>query len=1044
MSLIVLNASAGSGKTYNLVITYLRLILDNKDNEHVFSEVMAMTFTNKAAFEMKDRIISYLHNISNLYDLEKGKFEKTESICRELATQLKIDIPSLVKNAEKSLKSILHHYEDFNVVTIDKFNLRLIRSFSKELNISGDFKIVLNEEEVLDNVVENLLDSLDNHAQIQLTNLVLNYSKEKLNEEQSWNFQKDLKLFSLILTNEKYFSQIDDLMKLNFSNDDYKSLKIKVQDLEQSVKSEAKILFEQFDLLDFDRLPGKSRSRSAIDKLISDSIFDYAQEDGSFFTTSMIENLQKENPKGDIFPFHLVKKAIDFNLRFTSVSEEFLVYKTALKHFHNLALLKFISSELARVKEKEHIIRISEFNTLISQLIQDEYAPFIYERLGTKYKHFLLDEFQDTSRLQWMNLVPLVYESLSNRFDNLIVGDAKQSIYRFKNGVAEQFVALPKIYNPENNTEIAFKSNYFENEGVKRVLENNFRSYKNIVQFNNLFYKQIAKNLTEEQKEFYNDVYQIPRGSDGGYIEIHSEKLESKEEINVISNLLSWVDAIILDGYYPGDICILGNTKLECNAWAIALSQKYQVVSDDSLTVQSDDFVKLSVSYLQWYLAQESDLEAKRFIELYFECFSENPDCTFESLFNNIEKEKGNIEFFNKSRFIFFYFKSNALLFPRFENLYSLIQTFYRIIGIDEINNPYIHHFVDLLYQFDLNMGSDIVGFLKEYENKSKSSSIQIPENRDAIKIMTGHKSKGLEFPVVILPNMNFSLDSKRTKLLVEQDKQFFYVPISKNSKIKNIREASDLELSNIFLDKLNLSYVMTTRPVERLYIGNYFVEEKNFGGFFDESLRQIASELGFKVENNLFVFGEKNIKSNEEKNTQNNQFIPLHLNDRLWFPKITLINEMTNEEFELSEAQRFGNQLHLLLSNINSISEVEETIVKFSKENLIEIEFEKKLKLNLVSIFENHKYKKLLEKSIAVFSEQKIISSNFEAKVPDKIIYKKDEIIVVDFKTGLPNKKHVKQVAEYVDVLSQMESKPIKGYLFYTSNLELLQVAAS
>jgi ATP-dependent exoDNAse (exonuclease V) beta subunit len=1044
MSLIVLNASAGSGKTYNLVLTYLKLILDSTKDQNAFSEVMAMTFTNKAAFEMKDRIISYLHSLSILNNLEKDKYEKTVSICRELATQLKIDIPTVIKRSEKALKSILHHFEDFNVVTIDKFNLRLIRSFSKELNISGDFKIVLNEEEVLDNVVENLLDSLDSQAQVQLTNLVLNYSREKLNEEQSWNFQKDLKLFSLILTNEKYFSQIDDLMKLDFSNDDYKVLKTKIIELENVIKSEAKELFVQFDSLDFDRLPGKSRSRSAIDKLNSDSIFDHAQEDGSFFTTSMLENLQKENPKGDVFPQDVVENAIFFNERFTASVEDYLVLKTALKHFHNLALLKFISTELARVKEKEHIIRISEFNTLISQLIQDEYAPFIYERLGTKYKHFLLDEFQDTSRLQWMNLVPLVYESLSNRFDNLIVGDAKQSIYRFKNGVAEQFVTLPKIYNPEQNPEITLKSNYFENEGVKRVLENNFRSNKNIVQFNNLFYNQIANHLTPEQKGFYNDVYQIPKGNEGGYVEIHSEKFESKEEINVIPNLLSWVDSIILDGYYPGDICILGNTKVECNAWAIALSQKYQVVSDDSLTVHSDDFVKLTVAYLNWYIVQESELEAKRFIELYYECFSEIPDCTFESLYNKVETEKGTIEFFNHSRFIAFYFKSSADFFPRFENLYSLVQNFYRSIGIDEINNPYIHHFVDLLYQFDLNIGSDIVGFLKEYENKSKSSSIQIPENRDAIKIMTGHKSKGLEFPVVILPNMNFSLESKRTKLLVEQDNQFFYVPISKNSKIKNIREASNTELSNIFLDKLNLCYVMTTRPVERLYIGNYFVEEKNFGGFFDESLRQIASELGFKVENNLFLFGEKNIKSNLEKNNQNNQFIPLHLNDRLWFPKITLINEMTNEEFELSEAQRFGNQLHLLLSNINSISEVEETIVKFSKENLIEKDFEKKLKLNLVSIFENHNYKKLLEESVTVFSEQKIISSNFEAKVPDKIIYKKDEIIVVDFKTGLPNKKHVEQVTEYVNVLLQMESKPIKGYLFYTSNLELLQVAAS
>ena len=156
MSLIVLNASAGSGKTYNLVLTYLTLILDGSKDENAFSEVMAMTFTNKAAFEMKDRIISVLHNISSLPDLEGARYTKTETICREIASKLNIDIPKIVRRSQKALKAILHHFEDFNVVTIDKFNLRLIRSFSKELNISGDFKIVLNEEEILENVVENL------------------------------------------------------------------------------------------------------------------------------------------------------------------------------------------------------------------------------------------------------------------------------------------------------------------------------------------------------------------------------------------------------------------------------------------------------------------------------------------------------------------------------------------------------------------------------------------------------------------------------------------------------------------------------------------------------------------------------------------------------------------------------------------------------------------------------------------------------------------------------------------------------------------------
>jgi ATP-dependent exoDNAse (exonuclease V) beta subunit len=831
-------------------------------------------------------------------------------------------------------------------------------------------------------------------------------------------------------------------MKLDFSEEDFKNLKETIQTKELTISNKAKQLYDQLIGLDFDKLPGKSKSKSAIEKLNAASVFDQMNDNGDFFTAAMVENFQKENPKGDVFPEDLVQQALQFNEYFRIEAEHFLVLKTALKHFHNLALLQFISLELARVKEKEHIIRISEFNTLISQLIQDEYAPFIYERLGTKYKHFLLDEFQDTSRLQWMNLVPLVYESLSNRFDNLIVGDAKQSIYRFKNGVAEQFVSLPGIYNPENNPDIHRKSLFFENEGIKKVLENNFRSRKNIVQFNNLFYKQVEDYLTEEQKEFYKDVYQHPKGDDGGYIEIRSEKLQSKEDEFCIPQLFDWVESIIADGYDPGDICILGNTKGECNAWAIALSEKYQVVSDDSLTVQSDDFVKLSVAYLQWYLAQESELESKRFIELYFTCFGENLDLNFIDLFELQTNDKGTKEVFVAHKFINHLFDSYTHFFPRFENLYSLIQAFYRLIGLDEINNPYIHHFVDLLYQYDLNVGSDITGFLREFEMKTKSSSIQIPENKDSIKIMTGHKSKGLEFPVVILPNMNFSLESKRTKLLVEQNNHFFYVPISKTSKIKNVQQASVNELSQVFLDKLNLCYVMTTRPVERLYIGNYFVEESNFGGVFDTTLKGISSQMNFEIQESVYIYGNREKKEKPSEDSIVRHFQPTQLNDRLWFPEISLTKEITQEEFALSEAQRYGNQLHLLLSVINQQSEIDYVLVKYSKESLIEKEFEHRLNEDLVSIFSIPTYTALLSNAKQIYSERKIIADHFETKVPDKIIVKEDEIIVIDFKTGMPNVKYTKQVNDYVNLLFQMESKPVKGFVFYTSTADLVQVS--
>jgi ATP-dependent exoDNAse (exonuclease V) beta subunit len=1038
MSLQILNASAGSGKTYSLVLTYLKLILDVNKSENAFSEVMAMTFTNKAAFEMKERIISVLDDIAHINQLNSKKQNKTEEIIRVLARDLRTEIPKVIKRASIALKTILHHFEDFNVLTIDKFNLRLIRSFSKELNLNNDFKIVLNEEEVIDEVIESLLDSLDKKNNFELTNLVLNYSKEKLSEEQSWGFQQDLKIFSMILTDEKYFHQIEKLLKMNFSKEKFHFLKDKLTEIESKINQGAKALYDEAILLDFDKLPGKSTSKNAFEKLNNQHIFDFTQDDGGFFTPAFMRTILKEDKGGYLFPQFLVDKVVQFQNQFIQESEKYLLHKMAIKNFHNLALLQYISTELYSIKDKEHILRISEFNTLISNLIQDEYAPFIYERLGTKFKHFLLDEFQDTSRLQWMNLIPLVFESLSNQHSNLIVGDAKQSIYRFKNGVAEQFVCLPGVYNPENNSEIEVKSTYFKEVGEVNVLENNYRSLSNIVYFNNEFYKHIKNYLDNNQIDFYKDCHQNPLGGEGGYIEIFSTNISDEEVIDTNLKLIEWVDSIIEDGYMPGDICILGNTKVECNSWAVELSKKYKVVSEDSLMVQNDEYVKLTVAYLEWYNAQNTELVAKRFIEKYFNLF--NP----KDLFHFSEYFKiGTKSSFDSKTFIHNCFGSIDQFFPKFENLYALVQDFYNLLGIKEINNPYLHHFSDLLYHFDLSNGADIEQFLKEYHQKFKKSAIQIPDNNESIKVMTGHKSKGLEFPVVILPNVNFGLESKKTKLLVEQDDFFMYVPIAKKSKIKHIKRDSIKELSQVFLDKLNLCYVMTTRASERMYIGNYYKHDSNFGYVFHENLLKITSSLHFSKEDNTFIFGVKSLVSHESDTNEILNFSPTYDSNTLWFPKITMNNELFLDEKGLKDSQIYGNQLHYLLSKITNQNDIESVLSESIHSKLIDVKYKERFENELYQIWNNASYLELFDSTIEILHENAIIAENALIKIPDLIIRKKDRIIVIDFKTGVPNKKYPKQVDEYSKLLFQIYNLPILGYLYYTSTLELYLVSA-
>ncbi len=1035
----ILNASAGSGKTYNLVQKYLKLILSNSGDKS-FSNVMAMTFTNKAAFEMKQRILDALDEISSVDNIEGKRREKGLQKIKQLKSELNISEPEIILRAKNTLKQILHQFEDFHVMTIDKFNLRLIRSFSKELDLPIDSKIVLNEDEVLNEIIEKLMDSID-ETDNMISSLIINYSKEKLEDEETWNFQTQLKGFATILTNEKYFKQIELLINQDYSKNAFVSLKTTIKTLEETISLKAKELYDVFSTLDEKELPGGSTSGNAFRKLISNKLFAGDGFDNGFFSEAMLTKIEHGTKKNQ-FPEELKIKSLAFNQFFEINASEFFLLKAAYKNFYNMALLQCISKELEGVRETDKILRISEFNKLISDLIRDENAPFIYERIGNRFKHFLLDEFQDTSRLQWQNIVPLLEESISNNNDNLIVGDAKQSIYRFKNGLAEQFVALPALYNPEKDSKTERQSHFFQEMGEKRALTSNYRSAQLIVKFNNLFFENIQTFISEKHKEFYTDVYQDPKGEDGGYVEVLSK--ETKDDVKgvVINQLVSWVDQIINDGYECGDICILGNTKKECNAWAIELSKKYKVVSDDSLLVNSDQYVRLSIAFLKWRMNPKGELEAKRFCEMYFSCFSEN-EIESQNRYWKTYKNKSDktVTYFDTNHFIVDVFGSEENFLFKYDSLYMLIQVFFKNLKLNELNNTYLHHLSDMLHNFDVVFGPNIELFMEEYDRNGKKSAIQIPENKDAIKIMTGHKSKGLEFPIVILPNVDFNLDSTHARYLIEDKGYFLYTGLSTKSPIKSISNFTTNEKSHNFIDKLNLCYVMMTRPIERLYIGNFY-QKNNFGQIFHQTISNLDVSSWTKMEHDeLFIIGNKSLTVKDSIQLRSSDFTPVNVNDRLWFPDISINTNLLEEESDLNKARRYGNQLHEALSSIHASENISDTLSRLQKEGVVEVEFYTRIEQELNTILTFLPYKEIISDALKISNEQSIIIGPNETKRPDKIIFKENETIVLDFKTGASTIKNEKQVAMYKKVLLEMNYPNVKGFLFYTGSLKLQEI---
>ena len=1039
----ILNASAGSGKTFNLVMTYLKLILGPDKSVDTFAHIMAMTFTNKAAHEMKSRIITALDDLANAHVKSENEAKKANQYALQVSEEIGISTNELQTKAQKALKQLLHRYEDFHVMTIDKFNLRLIRSFSKDLDLPADFQIILNEDEVLDQVIDQILDNLDEKNQKKLTEIVLNYSREKLNEEEGWNFQRDLKNFAKVLTNEKYFVEIEQLMLGDYSNERYAQLKLDINQLKAEIEQKASQLFTLFSTVDENLLPGKTNNSKAFAKLVDTTkLFEGNIDNESFFTNAMLKNFEKTE-----YDSSLARAAGEFQLFYSEKTKDWRFKRLLRKNFYNMALLQFVYTELEDVKQSEQLIRISEFNKLISNLIKNEDAPFIYEKLGNRFHHFLLDEFQDTSRLQWMNIVPLMHESLGKEKENLIVGDPKQSIYRFKNGLAEQFVALPEIYNPEREMDIIQKSSFFKSMGEKKPLLENWRSSQEIVNFNNAFFTilRASDQVVDSSKVFYEDVVQIPKGKSGGMVKIYSEKKSEDKDLEDAQTLFllnSWVEECIADGIPKGDICILGYTKGECNRWANVLSgQGHKVVSADSLLVDSDHTVKLSIAYLKWRKNPSGELEGKRFVELFYARKNRNSIENISKFWKTRTRENGKeYAFFDIQSFLIQEFGSEENFFFPFETIYRLMQGFYQLIEGNEIQNPYLHHLSDLGHQFDLQHGPDLELFLEEYEKNGKKSAVQIPENKDAIKIMTGHKSKGLEFPVVIIPNIDWSVESKQSQFLIREQGEFVYTSLSASNKLEFIKNMHSEEYNQNLLDKINLCYVMFTRPVDRLYVGNIYKKDKTrFGNYahnlFCSQFKILDSE---RIETQL---GERNHATVKEVTKHSNDFSPIDLKDKLWFPDISIQEELYNEPISLSEERRFGNQLHWLLSKIKHPREVNYWMNEGMLRGELERLFEPKLFAELDRILNFDLYKQLLEESDEVLSEQAIIIAPNETKRPDKIFKFADKTIVLDYKTGIANEKHIKQVQQYIKTLHTINFPTVSGIVFYTQKLEFEMV---
>jgi len=1058
MNFVIYKASAGSGKTYTLANDYLSLALSS-DLDAKYKNILAITFTNKAAYEMKHRVMEYLQNIGK----EAITDDKYLTILNIIEQKTNSPKETIQKRAHKTLNHILHNYSDFNISTIDKFMVRVVKSFNLELKLPFNFEIEMDIDAIKKEALEKLISKTGEDK--ELTNYLFNYIKDTIEEDNNWKFEDVvLNLYGKSEENEgkTYLNQLNQFTFEEFTQ--------KRQYLREKInayykKSEEWLSKIQKNYLNLnidpnDLVQGKGNS-------------------GIFFAltkTILNDKTYKENTTSTTF-----EKIIDLNFKWTknpSISvdldeillpiridfKDFILYKQQNiplinlykqinNSFFSLTLLTKLHQEILVLKAEKNIVFLSEFNDKINEFVLHQPVPFIYEKIGERFEHYLIDEFQDTSTTQWQNLLPLVENSLSYNKKNIIVGDIKQAIYRWRGGDVDQFKSLPKNHYPTDNPIINLRYQSLQQHFDKNTaaLTTNWRSLPNIISFNNTLLEYYIDQKPKELKQYYEDfTQQSSPEKKGGFVEM---KFWNKKNDGDLT--LDWVKETIEDAllrnYQYSDIAIITRKNKENKLVASYLTEiGIPIKSDESLSLSQSNEVVFVMNIYQLLF----DKNNKNAIVAATDYLLEKHNQFNFSSHKEILKNKNSFEYFKN-----FITETLNIKLPIF-NAYSSYELLEEIIALFKINSndPFIQFFLNVMIKKNKETAVDIIDW---WEEKKEKIFIAIPDSFNAVNILTTHKSKGLEFDIVVIPFADeiTKLDYIKNTIWVNTQNYDCGIPCALINLNKSLIEDDFIpeikkEILKIELDNLNLLYVAITRAAKELYIFGEEPGQKSENRILYDFI-QNSSSLKEKdivqIESNSIQFGTKKTllakKIIEQKYNQiNNDLLNTDWRTKVKIsytaPTIWNVPLNSNESFDLQDPRKYGNLIHEIFAKLNTEFNYKLVINEFKNNGLLDNETE----IELISIFEkasNNKDLIDIWKNPTHWIEREIISPDYKQKKfrPDRIIFSNTQTYILDFKTGEENEKDKKQILTYKKVLKDIHKNSIQCYLYYTQHNKLIEV---
>ena len=1074
--LTVYKASAGSGKTFTLATEYIRLIVENPTS---YRNILAVTFTNKATEEMKMRILS------QLYGIWKGLSESDNYL--KVIVEKTGYAPKLIRErAGQGLSNLLHNYNYFRVETIDTFFQSVLRNMARELDLTTNLKIGLNDVQVEELAVDQLIADLST-TDVMLQ-WILKYIMESISDDKSWNVISQIKRFGCTIFKDEYKEVSKELEQKMEEKGFFEQYTTQLRDIRKAAEERMILIGESFfdtlegEGLSINDLANKNRGIASFFLKLQKGVFDPSIENAT--VANCLSNPEKwcakSHPQRDVI-ISLAEGALGDILRY-AVEErprQWKLYKSAdltLRHLNQLRLLGSIEKKVRELNENNNRFLLSDTQQLLHTLIEGSDSPFIFEKIGTKLEHVMIDEFQDTSTVQWQNFRVLLDEAMSHEGgSNLIVGDVKQSIYRWRAG----------DWRLLNDIEQQFRQQQIETIPLKK----NYRSERNIITFNNHFFSQAAELEYQEQKELnpeeaeqlkraYADVVQeIPEDREAsGEVSVRLLPAEDYQE-QTLQQVAETISILTIRGVPQKEIAILVrvNNQIPMIAqYFLEQMPEVTIVSDEAFRLDASVAVNLLVSALRLLTHPDDQLTKAAIVKCYHIDVLKEQAKDNELLLSTNDLDQLLPETLLVQREV-------LLTMP----LYELAERLYAIFSLERLNeqSAYVFAFYDQLASYVNDNTADIDSFLAAWDESICGKTIQ-SEETNGVRIISIHKSKGLEYNYVICPFCDWQLEKQSGNILwcQPEEQPFSDLPIapvdySRGQMIGTIYEPDYLHehLQNT-VDNLNLLYVAFTRAKKGLYVFGKRGAKASRSGLIEQCLPLVAQQMpeavlsGMEDEKGELLFslysdsvGRANKDSSLSK-PSDNPFLqsaePVAVDFRYMESQVNFRQSNRSQAFieadESDEIERLnyiqtGSVLHQVFSMIRTTDDIEDALKQLQFEGVL---YDEQITPERISSMLK---KRLQDPRVAewfsphwnLFNECTILTlENGEVKErrPDRVMTDGEKWVVVDFKFGSPKPEYYDQVREYMELIRSLSTphsprSSIKGYLWFVYSNKIEEV---